>query len=313
MAQGSPILVRRYYDLPSLTALAIFEASARHRSFKLAARELNVTPSAVSRQVKALEREFVVPLFSRHAKGVELTPEGQDLYAVLSSGFARASEVVHRIKARERVRSATLACTNAFATMWLIPRMREFWKEYPDLQIDHLVSDNMRDYRRVDVDLRIRYGSGAWPDETARLLLQEWIYPVAGPEFAKAHAQARAVDIPSLPLLHVDWLEPDWTSWDELLKRAAISHGRLGGRRFSSLAVTLQAAQDDQGVALGWHQLVGPLVTDKRLVRFTDLVQPAPGGYYLTWNDNRELSNAATTLKDWLLDIAARAGTPALI
>ena len=62
----------------------------------------------------------------------------------------------------------------------------------------------------------------------------------------------------------------------ELLKRAAISHGRLGGRRFSSLAVTFRAAQDDQGVALGWHQLVHPLINDKRLVRFTDLVQPAP-------------------------------------
>ena len=311
MCEGLPIVVRRYYDLPSLTALAIFEACARHRSFRLAAGELNVTPSAVSRQIRALECEFNAPLFSRQPNGVELTPEGQDLYAVLSSGFARASEVVHRIKTRDRVHSVTIACTNAVATMWLMPRMCEFWREYPDLQIDHLISDNMRDYRRADIDLRIRYGGGVWPDETARLLLQEWIYPVASPEFARAHAQARAADIQSLPLLHVDWLEPDWTGWDELLKRAAISHGRLGGRRFSSLAVTLQAAQDDQGVALGWHQLVHPLVNDKRLVRFTDLVQPAPGGYYLTWNDNRELSNAATTLKDWLLDIADRTGASA--
>jgi len=299
-------VVRRFYDLPSLTALAIFEASARHRSFKLAAGELNVTPSAVSRQIRALECEFDVPLFSRQPNGVELTPEGQDLYEVLSSGFARASAVVHRIKMRDRVQNVTIACTNAVATMWLMPRMCEFWRENPDLQIDHLISDNMRDYRRADIDLRIRYGGGVWPDETAEPLLREWIYPVASPAFARARAKARAADIPSLPLLHVDWLEPDWTGWDEFLKRAAIAHGWLGGRRFSSLAVTFQAAQDDQGVALGWHQLVRPLIVERRLVRFTELVQPAPGGYYLTWNDHRELSKAATTLKHWLLDVAER-------
>jgi DNA-binding transcriptional LysR family regulator len=303
-------LVRRYYDLPSLTALATFEASARHRSFKLAAGELNVTPSAVSRQIKALEQEFGVPLFYRQPDGVELTPEGEELYAVLSSGFARASEVVHRIKTRNRARNVTLACTNAVAIMWLIPRMSEFWRQYPDLQIDHFISDNARDYRRADIDLRIRYGSGVWPDETATLLLKEWIYPVVGPGFAGAHAKARPVDIPSLPLLHVDWLEPDWTDWNNLLKRASIPHGPLAGRRFSSLSATLQAAQDDQGVALGWHQLVQPLLVEKRLVRFTDLTQPAPGSYYLTWNDNRELSEAAATLKAWLLEIAGRTGAP---
>ena len=301
-------MVRRYYDLPSLTALATFEASARHRSFKLAAGELNVTPSAVSRQIKTLEQEFDVSLFSRQPDGVELTPEGEELYAVLSSGFARASEVVHRIKTRNRARNVTLACTNAVAIMWLIPRMCEFWGQYPDLQIDHLISDNARDYRRADIDLRIRYGSGIWPDETARLLLKEWIYPVVGPGFARAHPKARAADIPSLPLLHVEWLDPDWTDWNELLKRAAIPHGPLTGRRFSSLPVTLHAAQDDQGVAMGWHQLVLPLLVEKRLVRFTDLTQPAPGSYYLTWNDNRELSKAAMTLRDWLLDIAGRTG-----
>jgi DNA-binding transcriptional LysR family regulator len=301
-------LVRRYYDLPSLTALATFEASARHRSFKLAAGELNVTPSAVSRQIKALEDEFDVPLFSRQPGGVALTPEGEDLYAVLSSGFARASEVVHRIKTRNRAHSVTLACTNAVASMWLIPRMCEFWRRHPDLQIDHLISDHARDYRRADIDLRIRYGSGIWPDETARLLLNEWIYPVVGPGFAEEHADARAAAIPSLPLLHVEWLDPDWTDWNRLLKRAAIPHGPLGGRRFSSLAVTLQAAQDGQGVALGWHQLVLPLISERRLVRFTDLIEPAQGSYYLTWNDNRELSKAAATLRDWLVDIADRTG-----
>ena len=196
-------MVRRYYDLPSLTALATFEASARHRSFKLAAAELNVTPSAISRQIKALEDEFSLPLFLRHTSGVELTPEGEDLYSVLSHGFARASEAVQRIKSGNRSQCVTLASTTAVALMWLMPRMGEFWREHPEIQVDHLISDNARDYRRADIDLRIRYGFGSWPDETATLLLRETIYPVAGPGFAAAHSDAEPQDIPALPLLHV--------------------------------------------------------------------------------------------------------------
>ena len=301
-------MVRRYYDLPSLTALATFEASARHRSFKLAAAELNVTPSAISRQIKALEDEFSLPLFLRHTSGVELTPEGEDLYSVLSHGFARASEAVQRIKSGNRSQCVTLASTTAVALMWLMPRMGEFWREHPEIQVDHLISDNARDYRRADIDLRIRYGFGSWPDETATLLLRETIYPVAGPGFAAAHSDAEPQDIPALPLLHVEWVDPDWTGWPELLRRAGITHGPIPGRRFSSFAVTLQATQEDQGIAIGWHQLVRPLVEAGRLVRFTDLNMPAPGNYHLTWNENRELSPAALVLRDWLMDTAAQTG-----
>lgn len=298
-------MARRYYDLPSLTALATFEAVARHRSFKLAASELNVTPGAISRQIKALEEELGTAVFERRPSGVELTAEGEDLYAVLSGAFARASEAVHRIKTGNRSRSVTLACTNAVAMMWLMPRMGAFWRRHPDIQVDHLISDNSRDYRRADVDLRIRYGSGSWPDETSRLLLPETIYPVCGPSFAESHAGARSEDIPSLPLLHVEWVDPDWTGWSEFLSRTGIPHGPLPGRRFSNFAVTLQATEEDQGVALGWHHLVAARIEAGRLVRFTDLSMPAPGGYYLTWNDNRELSDAAVTLRDWLVEVAA--------
>ncbi len=298
-------MARRYYDLPSLTALAAFEAVARHRSFTLAAAEFNVTPGAVSRQIKTLEGELGTPVFERLAGGIALTVDGADLYAVLSGAFARASETVHRIKTGNRSRSVTFACTNAVAMMWLMPRMGAFWRRFPDIEVDHLISDNPRDYRRADVDLRIRYGFGAWPDERSRLLLDETIYPVAGPGFASAHAGCKREDIASLPLLHVDWVDPDWTGWAEFLSGAGIPHGPLAGRRFNSFAVTLQATEEDQGIALGWHQLVAQRIKQGRLVRFTDLTLPAPGGYYLTWNENRELSSAASTLRDWLLETAA--------
>src|SRR5215475_12139870 len=126
-------MVRRYYDLPSLTALAVFEASARHLSFKLAAAELNVTPGAVSRQIKAIEDELGVPLFARLSTGVALTSAGEDLYRVLSNSFSRAADVVRTVKRGDRSKNVTLACTDAFATMWLIPRMPDFWSRYDEI------------------------------------------------------------------------------------------------------------------------------------------------------------------------------------
>src|SRR5215510_14085919 len=300
-------MVRRYYELPSLTSLAIFEAAARHLSFKRAAAELNITTGAVSKQIKAIEDELGVPLFVRGTNvGVSLTPAGEDLYSVLSNSFSRASEVVRTIKRGDPSKNVTLACTDAFATMWLVPRMSDFWARFPDVVVDHLISDNPRDYRRAEVELRVRYGLGAWADETAELLFDETIYPVCGPGFAGRHRAATTEALPDLPLLHVDWVDPEWADWDEVLRRARIPHGPNKGRRFGKFSVALQAAQADQGVAVGWQRLVRHLLAEGKLVRLTDLEMPAPGGYYLTWNDRRTLSPAAETFRTWLRDEAER-------
>ena len=297
-------MVRRYYNLPSLTALAAFEASARHMSMKAAASELNVTPGAVSRQVKVLEEEIGLAVFERAAGGLRLTAEGEEFYAVLARGFSEASETFHKIRMGQRQSSVTLACTNAFASMWLMRHMGEFGRQYPEIVINHLISDDASRYRHAAVDLRVRYGSGAWPDEAAELLFKERIFPVAGPGYAKEHDNLSPDEISSLELLHVDGADPDWTDWAEFLGRVGIKHGPLFGRRFNNFAVLLQATQDDQGLALGWQRLIAPLLQEGRLIRFSDLVIDAPGAYYLTSNENRALSPAAQVFKTWLLETA---------
>lgn len=297
-------MVRRYYNLPSLTALAVFEASARHMNFNQAGMELNVTRGAVSRQIKALEDELGVALFDREAKGVHLTVEGETLYAVLARAFSEASETVHAIKAGHRPSAVTLACTNAFATLWLMPHMGSFWRRHPDINVHHLISDRTQDLRRAEIDLRIRYGSGDWPDEQAELLFDERIFPVCGPGFAEQHGAAADSDIETLPLLHVEGVDPEWTTWDEFLRRVGFNHGPLGGRHFNNFSVLLQATQDDQGVALGWERLVQPLLAQGKLVKFGSLEIAAPGAYYLTWNARTSLSDTAAVLKDWLLETA---------
>ena len=246
-----------------------------------------------------------MPLFGRSQAGLTLTADAEALYAVLAQAFSRTAETVQVIRSGNRAKRVTLACTHAVATHWLMPRMGGFWRRFPDITVDHLISDDARDFRRAEVDLRIRYGFGAWPDETSVPLMTETIYPVAGPEFARQHTGCAATDIPDLPLLHVDWVEAEWTGWDEFLRRAGFPHGALSGRRFSTFAVTLQACQEDQGLALGWHRLVRALVDAGRLVPFTDLRVAAPGSYHLTWNANREVSDTTRTLRDWLVAAAA--------
>ena len=273
-------------------------------SLKLAAAELNVTPGAVSRQLKALEDELGTPLFHREVSGLRLTSQGEDLYSVLAQGFSRASEVVDRIKSGSEYTSVTLACTNAFASFWLMPKMGSFWRQNPSISVNHLMSDNGAGFRRADVDLRVRYGSGVWPDEASVLLFEERIFPVAGPTFAEDFAGATSGEIADQPLLHVDGVDPEWTNWDDFLRLAGVEHGPLRGRRFNNFSVLMQATQDGQGVALGWERLVWPLIEEGKLVRFSDLVIRAPGGYHLTHNENRALSPAAEKLKAWLVEAA---------
>lgn len=298
-------MVRRFYNLPSLTALAVFEASARHRNFNRAGQELNVTRGAVSRQIKSLEDELGVTLFERMADGVLLTAEGETLYTVLARTFSEMSESVQAVRAGQRDSAVTLACTNAFASLWLMPRMRGFWQEHPEINVHQFISDRTRDFRRAEIDLRIRYGFGDWPDEQAALLFKERIFPVCGPGYAKAQQGVADRDIGTLQLLHVEGVDPDWTNWEEFLRRTGVRHDPLQGRQFNNFSVLLQAAQDNQGLALGWEGLILPLLSEGKLVRFGELVIDAPGAYYLTWNARRTLSPAALALKDWLLAAAA--------
>ncbi|MBB6224993.1 LysR substrate-binding domain-containing protein [Rhizobium leguminosarum] len=297
-------MVRRFYGLPSLTALATFEASARHGNFTLAAAELNVTTGAVSRQIKSIEQELGVALFLRTGKGVMLTAPAEDLYRALATGFARASEVVNSIKQGNSARNVTIACSDVFGTMWLIPRMPDFWRRFTDISVDHLIGDNFKTFRPSQLELRIRYGSGKWIDETAEFLFDDCLYPVCSPGFAEKHAGASATDLADLPLLNVEWVEPGWTGWEEVLARGGVPYHAASGRRFGKFSVALQAAMADQGLVVGWHRLVGPQVEKGDLVRFTDLVVPDPGAYYLTWNSTRALPAAALSLRDWIRMLA---------
>ena len=296
-------MARRYYQLPSLTSLNTFDACARHGSFTEAAVELGVTLGAVSRQVKLLETELNCQLFNRHHRGVELTTEGIDLFQVLSSSFRQIGKLCQTLKNRAQSSDVTIAATTAFASLWLMPRLGNFWQKHRDININHAISDNPLDAGFVSADLRIRYGDGQWRGEQVVKLFDDRIYPVCGLEFAAEHELIHPEQLLELPLLRLDNVDPAWVGWSALLDEWDCDLSEANFRRFNNYVVALQAAEDNQGVTLGWHSQVEPLIRRKKLVRFGDMQINAPGSYYLCWDENRSPSIAACQLREWLLNM----------
>ena len=295
-------MARRYYQLPSLTGLNTFDACARHGSFTAAAGELGVTLGAVSRQVKALEAELDCPLFLRLHRGVELTAEGIDLFQILSSSFQQIGRLCQEFRNRVGSAEVTLAATTAFASLWLMPRIGGFWQQYHDINLNHAISDNPLDSGFLNADMRIRYGDGNWRGEHATRLFDDRIYPVCGPVFAGQHDLHAAQDLLEHPLLQLDSVDPAWTGWELPLAQWNCDVRRASFRRFNNYVVALQAAEENQGILLGWHSQVGALVESGKLVRIGTMEIAAPGSFYLAWSDNRPLSESASHLHDWLLE-----------
>ena len=298
-------MVSRYYNLPSLTALAVFEASARHLSFKDAARELNVTPGAVSRQIRILEDEAGTLLFKRVHRGVVLTSSGEDLFAVLSHSFSQSADVFEAIRTQNRTPAVTVGATTAFASLWLMPRLGSFWRSYENITINHQISDNADDLSHPNIDLRIRYGSGRWPGEDVERLFGDTIFPVCGPELARKHADEGADALKTLPLLRLHGVDAEWPDWDEWLNWAGLPAAGSKSHKFNNYIIALQAARDNQGVALGWLSQVKPLLDAGKLIRLTDVEVDAPGAFYVTWDAKRPLSAPSQTFRDWLAAQAA--------
>lgn len=300
----------RSIDLPSLAALRTFEAAARHLSFKNAAGELNVTASAVSRQIKALEDEIGLPLFRRGYRQVELTPEGRDLAEVLARSFAEVAHCVAALRGLRQGRHITLGATSAFTHYWLMPRLGRFWARH-DSVVDHILSDREADLTSSRIDLSIRYGSGSWDGQDSMRLFTDWIYPVAAPQ--QPEVAAATLDLSALldaRLIELSGVDSRWLGWPGFLERVGLAGRPRRLRHVNSYNIAVEAAMNGQGVTLGWHRLVGPFVEAGRLVPVGTACVQAPHAYYVTWRRDRALPTEIAAFRDWLLEEATAECNP---
>lgn len=294
---------RRAYDLPPLTALAAFEAAARHGSIKRAATELNVTPGAVSRQVRALEFDLGCPLFIRVHRGIELTEAGMQLAETLAAGFTRTGDVCRRLRMQGQVPRLTVGATTAFAGFWLIPRIGGFWQRHPEITVDHAVSDEPPGLASGGVDLAFRYGSGNWPGVEAVRLFGDSLVPVCAPSFAAEQGVLQVTDLPRLPRLGLRGVDPGWIDWEAWFAWAGLTPVEEGAGRergVNNYTVLIQAVRDGQGVGLGWRRLIQPLIDSGDLVTPIAAEMPAPGAHYLVRDAGRQPTPAMHHFTEWL-------------
>lgn len=293
--------------LPPLASLRAFEAAARHLSFKRAAEELAVTPTAVSHQVRQLEDRLGVRLFERHPRQVVATAAAMELYPVLRDGFdafARALEVVADRRAR---RSLTLSATSAFAARWLVPRIGSFRRAHPGLDLRLHASDEPVRLEGRDIDAAIRYGRGPYPGLVALPLAADRFAPVCSP----ALRLRRRADLGRWPLLHFEWRHrradnPTWRRW---LERAGMHEAQPdSGIVFSDENHAIQAALAGQGVALLSLLLVAP---DLRSGALVQPFGPVLEGYryHLVYAPDAPRREELAALGEWLraeMDLADR-------
>ena len=293
-------MARKYYDLPPLTALAAFEAAARRASFKDAATELNVTPGAVSHQIKALERELGVALFVRRHRGVTLTEQGDMLFHTLESSFNRISAVLTRLRRAADETAVTIAATTAVSSLWLTPRLTAFWKAHGGIAVNQQLSD--RPERRLPfADLHIRYGDIDTEDMETFPLFRDELVPVCSPAFAAEHADTRLQSLARMPLIHPDADDITWTTWRTWFSELRYDGEIAKGLKVNNYTIALQAARDDMGVVLGWRRLVRPFLERRVLVTLGPHRIQAPASFYIVSDADDVISPNARLLRDWLL------------
>jgi LysR family glycine cleavage system transcriptional activator len=264
--------------LPSLNALLAFEAAARHLSFTLAGRELHVTQSAVSHQVRALEEALGTPLFVRLPRALRLTPAGARAAAACGAAFDQLARGLSRLRGRVR-RTLTVSVLPSFAAGWLLPRLPRFQAAHPGIDLRLHATEALADLQAGEADLAIRYGPGPYPGLRAEPLLADEAFPVCAPALARRLRQPEALR--GLPLLHdeVRGAHGGWAAWLAAAGVRGVDATR--GARFSDARLLLQAAAQGQGVALARSVVAQGELAAGRLARPFGLALPCRYRYTL--------------------------------
>jgi LysR family transcriptional regulator, glycine cleavage system transcriptional activator len=292
-------------DLPPLTWLRAFEASARALSFTHAAAELNLTQAAVSKHVKSLEQHLRQPLFRRLPRSLALTASGEAYLPKVQDALERLASGTREVFGPRRNGVLTLRCAVAFATNWLAPRLPAFLDRHPEVQLRVMSSVwnsgfEVGPFDSEAFDLDIQYGSGLWPGFTATRLSQETITPLCAPGLGLR----RLEDLAGQRLLHVLGYQEGWGVWLKAAGAQGIDAG--SGVQLDNSLTALALAEAGGGVALGRSSLAAAALAAGRLVAPFSLALPIAEGFYLLQAATARPHPAAEAFRDWLTAQAQR-------
>ncbi len=294
----------KFRRLPPLHTLEAFEASARRLSFKLAAEELHLTPSAISHQIKALEAFLGFELFRRGNRSLELSDGGKAYLAVVRDTLQRLRDGSHRVVQRHARASLKVSMGPFIASELILPALPSFQEAHPD--IDVRIDTNLRpvDLLHEDLDLALRFGDGHWPQLTAEHLLTMWALPVCTPALARELRKRSPADLGEISLIHSSPMAEGWAMWSQA---AGVTLGK--GKRdiwLDSYLAILRAAEQGLGLALGLMPMVDPLLKRRRLAApWPQLKIEVPQGYYLLHRARDADRPEVAAFRDWLKSLLA--------
>lgn len=297
------MLPRRY--LPSLAQLTAFEAAARLGSFTGAAQELDLTQSAVSRQIRAMEERLGAALFERDRQRVVLTPQGDAYAREIGAALRQIANASLNLAANPGGGALSLAILPAFGTRWLAPRLAGFLRQHPGVTVNLTTWLGRFDFEAEQIDAAIDFGREPRADTGAAYLMEETVIPCASPELLARGAPSAPSDILEYPLLHMATRPRAWSRW---LRTQGIAAEPPPGIVFDQFATMAQAAMHGLGVALLPGFLVSEDLAAGRLVVAFDSSVTSHGAYRLVWPKSRASYPPLVAFREWLVaEVAASA------
>jgi LysR family transcriptional regulator, glycine cleavage system transcriptional activator len=288
--------------LPSIASLIAFEHAARELSFKRAAQHVHVSPSALSRQLKALEDELGCALFRRGNPGLELTPAGLRYLAVVTRALDQLRAAQRELAARSG--PLRISALQSFCEQWLIPHLPEFAQLYPEIEIELEATLRYADFDREPVDAAIRFGLGGWGELHSEPLLDLQVVPVCSPELLTREPALREPrDLAQHTLIHIAQVPDAWSDWLASVGLPQLQARR--GLRFDHVALVLSAAESSLGVALCPRLLCERKLREGTLCRPFDHVLSIPSTYHFVCRVEALSDPRVARLRDWLVDSLA--------
>ncbi|WP_211225163.1 LysR substrate-binding domain-containing protein [Photobacterium halotolerans] len=296
--------------IPGTRALRIFVAAGKHLNFSAAAKEISLTPAAVSYQIKEMEEQLGFSLFKRNSRSIQLTPEGSILFTAVSESLDNMEQALGYVRRINKNSShLTLSVGARFATYWLLPKLGEFKQLRPDLSITLDITDDVRDFGRDGIDMAIRFGNGRFPDCVVNKLFETSVAPVCSAEFLANHQDInKPEDLLSLPLSYVNcsvngqtW--PDWKMWMSQANVNGFDYSQ--SIAFSDLNHVIQAVQDNVTVGLVEPILVANQLSQGSFVQLFDLTMKLPDefAYYFVYPSSSEKEKAVADFLSWLFTV----------
>lgn len=291
---------RRFY--PPTSLLRAFEAAARSQSFAVAARELNLTQSAISRQISSLETMLGAALFHREKQRVRLTLAGAAYARDIREALTRISSATLGFRANPTGGSLHLAVLPLFAARWLTPRLPAFAAAHSDITVNLTTRLTPFDFRADTVDAAIHFGLSEWPGAEVVPLMAETVVPVCAPSFKANYHLASPGDLAAAPLLHLS-SRPD--AWEHWFAAMAIDVSEVRGMLLDQFTLILEVARAGLGVALLPAFLIEQELVRGDLVEAVEAPMNSAGAYFFAWPHTHQTHRPLEIFRDWIIAEAA--------